>query len=78
MYDFHVIDGIGILPLSQGLGIGYLGSVGVEIMQVLWDAEVVSSDRIDGPTVVSGAWSSTNREVRPGFPPYDGHPAIAF
>lgn len=40
-YGFHVIDGIGILPLSQGLGIGYLGSVGVDIMQVLWDAEVV-------------------------------------
>ncbi|MEV4746338.1 hypothetical protein AB0K21_08195 [Streptosporangium sp. NPDC049248] len=40
-YDFHVIDGIGILPLSQGLGIGYLGSVGVDIMRVLWNAEVV-------------------------------------
>lgn len=40
-YDFHVIDGIGIFPLSQGLGIGYLGSVGTDIMQVLWNAENV-------------------------------------
>ncbi|MFF5114023.1 hypothetical protein [Streptosporangium sp. NPDC000509] len=40
-YDFHVSDGIGIFPLAQGLGIGYLGSVGVDIMQVLWDVEVV-------------------------------------
>lgn len=40
-YDFHVIDGIGIFPLSQGLGIGYLGSVGIDVMRVLWDAEVV-------------------------------------
>ncbi|GGQ25202.1 hypothetical protein [Streptosporangium pseudovulgare] len=40
-YDFHVIDGIGIYPLAQGLGIGYLGSVGMDIMHALGNVEVV-------------------------------------
>ncbi|MDF5755715.1 hypothetical protein [Spongiactinospora sp. TRM90649] len=39
-YDFDVIDGIGILPLSQGLGIGYLGDVGMDIIRPLWNAEI--------------------------------------
>ncbi|MER5427009.1 hypothetical protein [Streptosporangium roseum] len=40
-YDMHVGDGVGIYPLAQGLGVGYLGSVGIDAMQVLWDIEVV-------------------------------------
>ncbi|AWS47730.1 hypothetical protein [Streptosporangium sp. 'caverna'] len=40
-YDMHVVDGIGIYPLAQGLGVGYLGSVGIDAMQALWDIEVV-------------------------------------
>ncbi|WP_214109237.1 hypothetical protein [Acrocarpospora catenulata] len=39
-YDMQVIDGIGILPLAQGLGIGYLGSVGMDIMKALWNVEL--------------------------------------
>lgn len=39
-YDIHVGDGIGIYPLAQGLGIGYLGSTGMDVMLLLWDVEI--------------------------------------
>ncbi|MFB9676792.1 hypothetical protein [Streptosporangium vulgare] len=39
-YDMHVVDGIGIYPLAQGLGVGYLGSAGMDTMRVLWNIEV--------------------------------------
>ncbi|MCT9934472.1 hypothetical protein N5079_30130 [Planotetraspora sp. A-T 1434] len=39
--DIQVVDGIGIYPLAQALGVGYLGSAGITAMRALWDTETV-------------------------------------
>ncbi|WP_204056947.1 hypothetical protein [Microbispora corallina] len=41
-YDISVIDGIGVYPLAQGLGIGYLGSGALSGMVVVWQAEMLT------------------------------------
>ncbi|MFI6797176.1 hypothetical protein [Streptosporangium canum] len=40
-YDIRVWHGIGIHPLAQGLGVGYLGSTGIDVVQVLANIEVI-------------------------------------
>ena len=60
-------------PNRQGLSIRNKG-----LRQGRRSGWSMATEMCDDSTTISGARSSTNREVRPGFPPHDGHPAVAF